>query len=143
MKKTNSIISDIIKNGCLIFTIITVITYTLGSVLSSENKAFIPTLKWIFLFLLFSLLLSAANLLLKNKNYSTALRLGLHFIATTALYFVVVVLCGGFIANGSQTLVAMVLYILAYIIFAVIFAISNGTKKKKSNKEEKYDSVFK
>ena len=141
--KKSSIISDIIKNGCLFFTVITMITYTLGSVLPSNDKAFIPTLKWIFLFLLFSLLLSAANLLLRNKNYSTGLRLVFHFIATTALYFVVVILCGGFIANGSQTLVAMVLYILAYIIFAVIFAISNGTKKKKRNKEEKYDSVFK
>ena len=143
MKKKNNYFADIIKNGCVIFTIITVITYVLGSVLSAENKAFIPTLKWILLFLLFSVLLAAANLLLKNKNYSAPLRLGLHFIATTALYFVVVVLCGGFIANGSQTLVAMVLYVLAYMIFTIIFAITNGTKKKKKNKEEKYESMFK
>ena len=68
MKKKSNYISDIIKSGCLIFTIITVITYILGTVLSAENKAFIPTLKWILLFLLFSELLAAANLLLKNKS---------------------------------------------------------------------------
>ena len=58
------------------------------------------------------------------------------FSAPLTKYELYVVPCG-------RALVAMVLYILAYIIFAVIFAISNGTKKKKRNKEEKYDSVFK
>ena len=143
MKIKNNYISDIIKSGCLIFTIITVITYLLGTVLSAENKAFIPTLKWILLFLLFSELLAAANLLLKNKSLSVGLRLGLHFLSTTSLYLVVVVLCGGFIANGSQTLVAIVLYVIAYIIFAVVFAIAQSAKKSKRNKEEKYESLIK
>ena len=143
MKKNSNTILEIIKNGCVIFTVITVITYILGSVLSAENKAFIPTLKWVLLFLLFSVVLAGANLLLKNKKYSVAIKLALHFVATAILYFIVVVLCGGFITNGSQTLIAIVLFVLFYVIFAIIFAVVSGTKKHKTNKHEKYESVFK
>jgi hypothetical protein len=141
MKNKNSIL-DTIKSGCLIFTVITVLSYIAGTLLSSENKAFIPTLKWILLFLLFSLVLAFANMLLRLPNAATGARLGFHFLATAALYFVVVVLCGGFIASGAQTIIAMLLFCVLYGIFAAIFAITSGTKRKKKNKEEKYDSMF-
>ena len=132
-----SLILDTIKSGCLIFTVITVISYIAGTLLSSANKAFIPTLKWILLFLAFSVVLAFANLLLGSKKASLGAKLGLHFLATAALYFVVVVLCGGFIASGAQTIIAMTLFLVLYGIFAAIFAVASSTRKK-----EKYDSMF-
>ncbi len=145
MKKQNNSkkVYDTIKNGCVIFTIITILSYIAGTLLSYENKAFIPTLKWILLFFAFSLVLSFANLLLKNKKYSKGICLLFHFAASAALYFVVVVLCGGFITNGSQTLIAMALFLLIYGIFALIYALAGSTKKKKKNKTENYSSMFK
>lgn len=145
MKKQNSskIIFDTVKNGCLIFTFITVISYILGTLLSTENKAFIPTLKWILLFLVFSVILAFANLLLKSKNFSKGICLLFHFASSATLYFVVVVLCGGFIANGSQTLIAMSLFLLIYGVFAIIYAFTGSKKKKEKNKTENYDSMFK
>lgn len=141
MKNKNSIL-DTIKSGCLIFTVITVLSYIAGTALSSENKAFIPTLKWILLFLLFSLVLAFANLLLRMPKAHLAARLGFHFLATAALYFVVIVLCGGFITSGAQTIIAMLLFCILYGIFAVIYAVTSATKRSKENKEEKYDSMF-
>ncbi len=141
MKKNNALPS-IIKNGCVIFTVITVFSYAAGYLLGGKNKEFIPTLKWVLLFLLFSLVLAFANILLKSKKASVGARLGLHFLATAALYFVVVVLCGGFISSGAQTIIAMVLFCILYGIFAAIYAISSSAKVKKENKKEKYNSMF-
>ncbi len=45
-----------IKNGCVFFTIITVISYTFGIIISSADKAYIPSLKSIYIYLVFSLL---------------------------------------------------------------------------------------
>lgn len=145
MKKQNTTkkIMDTVKNGCLMFTVITVLSYVAGTLMSSENKAFIPTLKWILLFLAFSIVLAFANLLLKSKKYSRGLCLLFHFAASAVLYFIVVVLCGGFIANGSQTLIAMALFLLIYGVFAIIFALTGSSKKIKKNKTENYSSMFK
>ena len=145
MKKKNTIkkITDALKNGCLIFTVLTVLSYVAGTLMSSENKAFIPTLKWILLFLAFSILLAFANLLLKSPKHSKGICLLFHFATSAALYFVVVVLCGGFIANGSQTLIAMALFLLIYGVFAAIYAFTGSAKTKKKNNTEKYSSMFK
>ena len=142
MKKQNSVWQTV-KSGCVIFTVITVLSYVMGTLLSFENKAFIPTLKWILLFLVFSVLLAFANLLLKNESFSVLSRLSLHFLASAMLYFITVVLCGGFVESGAQTLIAMTFFIILYLIFAGIFAVSASKKRRKLNKKEKYDSMFK
>lgn len=141
MNKQNQTLQTV-KNGCVIFTIITIISYALGTLLSFDNKAFIPTLKWIILFFVFSIVLAFANLLLGNKKISVGTRLGLHFLASATLYFVCVVLCGGFITSGAQTLIAMTFYIVLYLIFAALYAISSSGKRRKKNKTEKYESMF-
>lgn len=141
MKKNNKIVS-VIKNGCVIFTVITVLSYIAGTLLAAENKAFVPTLKWVLLFLAFSIVEAAANLLLNNKTRSLAFRLGTHFLATAILYFVIVVLCGGFIESGAQTLIAMAIFVIIYIVFALIYSIAATGKRKKKNKKEEYSSMF-
>lgn len=142
MKKQNSVWLTV-KNGCVTFTVITVLSYIAGTLLSFENKAFIPTLKWILLFLVFSVLLAFANLLLKSETTSVGAKLSLHFLASAMLYFITVVLCGGFIESGAQTLIAMTFFVIIYLIFAVIFAISASGSKRKKNRTQKYDSMFK
>lgn len=137
--KNNNLLSNIIKNGCVIFTFITLAAYTVGYAIS---KQFIPTISWVYMFLLFSMPLAAANIILKDKKRPVALRLGLHFIATMALYFVVVVLCGGFISSGAQTLVAMAFFLFFYGVFAIIYGITSSVSSKKKNKKESYDSMF-
>ncbi len=130
---------DIIKSGCLIFTLITLFFYSVGGIISGSEQEFIPSLKYIWLFFLFSVLLAFANEILKAEKPGAAAKLGIHFLCSAAIYFVTVVLCGGFIKNGAQTVVAISLFIIAYAVFAIIYAIRRGRKKP----EEKYEKMFK
>lgn len=141
MKKSN-LLTEIIKNGCVIFTVITIAAYTVGYALSSESNQFIPTLSWIYMFLLFSLPLAAANIILRDTRRSFTLRILFHFLTTAALYFVVVVMCGDFISSGAQTLIAMALFLIIYGIFALIYGITHSIRSKKQNKKESYSSMF-
>ena len=137
--KNKNLLSEIIKSGCVIFTIITLAAYTVGYAISNQ---FIPTISWVYMFLLFSIPLAAANIILKDTRRPLALRLALHFVATLALYFVVVVLCGGYISSGSQTLVAIAFFLLFYGMFALVYGITHSVKSKKKNKKESYSSMF-
>lgn len=141
--KTLRKILDVIKNGCVIFTIITVLAYIAGVLFSKEETLFVPKFGQIIIFLIFSIFLAAANLLLKSPKCHVALKLTLHFFATLAIYFVAVVIGGGYIKSGAQTLITLSLFSVLYLIFAIIYAISSSAKNKKKNKKEEYESVFK
>ena len=130
---------DILKNGSVIFTVITLIFYSAGGIISGSNKEFIPSLLHIWLFFLFSVLLALANSILRVEKMNKAARLGLHFIAAFAVYFVTVIICGGYIGNGAQTLIAITVFLVLYLVFAIIFLLSGGKKKE----DRKYESMFK
>ena len=131
--------TDIIKNGCCIFTVITLLFYSVGGIISGTEQEFIPSLKYIWLFFVFSILLAAANIILKSTKINTAAKLAIHFAASAAVYFVTVVVCGGYIKNGAQTVIALSLFLVLYLIFAVIYLIA--THKKPEPK--KYEKMFK
>lgn len=132
---------NIIKNGCAVFTVITLLTYSVGALISGKDQEFIPSIRHIWLFFAFSLLLAFANRILASDKLSSAARLGFHFLSCGAIYFVTVILCGGYISNGAQTVVALSLFLVLYLIFTVIYLIRNGAKKKKETK--KYEKMFK
>lgn len=131
--------TDILKNGCCIFTGVTLLFYSVGGIISGADRAYIPSLKTVWLFFAFSLLLSFANELLRLERLNAALRLAVHFVSCLALYFITVIVCGGYIKNGSQTLVALFLFLIVYIAFAVIYLLLSGRKKKP---KKKYKSQF-
>ena len=132
-------ITDILKNGCSIFAAITLIFYSVGGIISGVDREYIPSLKIIWLFFAFSVLLSFANEILRAERLNGALRIAIHFAACFALYFITVIVCGGYIKNGSQTLVALFLFLVLYIVFAVIYSILSSRKKKP---KKKYKSQF-
>ncbi|MDD6094811.1 MAG: DUF3021 family protein [Clostridia bacterium] len=132
-------ITDIIKNGCCIFTMITLLFYSVGGIISGSEQEFIPSLKFIWLFFVFSLLLAAANIILKSKKINTAAKLAIHFAASAAVYFVTVVVCGGYINNGAQTVIALSLFLVLYLIFAVVYLIAT----RKRCEPKKYEKMFK
>ena len=132
-----------VKDGCFIFTVITVVTYTVGMIFSTPEKSFIPTLTFVYLFLALSIGLGFANKLLTNRKMSLTLRLSLHFIVSAILYYVVIVLCGGFSESGASTIIAMGAFLVIYIIFELIYALINKKKETKKNATKEYKSVFK
>ena len=105
-----------------------------------NGQSFIPSLTHIWLFFAFSVLLAFANQILKSDRIGVAARLGIHFVCCAAIYFVTVVLCGGYIKNGAQTVVALTLFAVVYAIFAVLYLIF--APKKKEKEKQKYEKMF-
>ena len=134
---------DIIKNGCVIFTVIIIISYTIGMIISTETKAYIPSLKSVYIFLLFSILFSFANNLLHSRKLNNFTKLFLHFVITGALYFSVFVLGGALSQNGFMTIVLMSFYAFFYIIFAIIYLVFIKRKESKNNDLKQYNSLYK
>ncbi len=140
--KAGSTITNIFKNGCVLFTIITLFTYCIGAILSNAEKSFIPTLQWILLFFAFSLLLSGAAQIMHVDKIAMPVRYLLHFLTSAAFYTVVVVLCGGFYKNGTMLLLSILLFIIGYIIFVVLYSIRNRKRSGITKKKNEYKSVF-
>lgn len=140
--KTMDFIKKIAARGCVIFTIVTLIVYSIGSIVSDSERSFIPSIKFIWLFFAFSVLLAAANEILSVKKISLGVRMLIHFAVCAALYFVCVVLCGGFISSGAQTLIAMTMFVIVYLICGIFIAIVLSRREKKSADNEKYQSQF-
>lgn len=132
-----------IKNGCVFFTIITVISYTFGIIISSADKAYIPSLKSIYIYLVFSLLFASANKLLYNKKINLILRLVIHFVICATLFFFVIVLGGGLSGSGFATIIMMFIFTVIYLIFACIFGIIKSKKEAKDDSTKEYSNVFK
>lgn len=142
MKILNQI-KKLIGEGCVIFSLTTLIFYSIGSLLSNSEKAFIPSIKFIWLFFIFSVLLAAANEILSVKRFNIALRVLIHFVTCTALYFVTVVLCGGFISSGAQTLIALAAFVALYLVCAVFIVIFLARNEKRVTEKKEYVSQFK
>ena len=140
MKKRTSIF-DVIKNGCFIFTVITLFSYIVLGLITQTRKEL--NLNLVIILLAFSIVLAFANLLLKQTKLALGVRVVLHFSASTVLYFIVVVIGGGFISSGAQTMIALMFFLLFYALFAIIYITTSLKKSKKKNKETKYESMFK
>lgn len=140
MQKT---IKDSIKNGCVLFTIITVISYSIGVLISTETKAYIPTLKSIYIYLAFSILFSLANRLLGSKKMNTFFKILIHYIITGTLFFCVFVFGGGFAENGFITIIFIAAYTVIYIIGSLLFTLFHKKNERKEIDKKQYDGLFK
>lgn len=140
--KSGTSTTHIFKNGCVIFTIITLVIYGIGAVLSDKDKAFIPTFQWILLFFLFSQLLSAVQQILRWDKISLFLRIFLHFSAAALLYVVAVILCGGLYKNGVTLLLSIILFIVGYVVFAVVYTARMRRRKNIIKGKEPYKAKF-
>lgn len=134
---------DTIKNGCSIFTIITLVSYTIGMILSTAEKTYIPKLKTIYLYLLVSILLAFTNRILYNKKTNIALRLFIHFLISCILFFCIAAIGGGLSNSGFATIIMMFLFVVVYMVFALIFLAINKNNANKINSEQKYSTLFK
>ena len=84
-----------------------------------------------------------ANNILANKKINLVLRLLLHFLVSSLLFFGVTVIGGGLANSGFATIIMMFIYVLIYIIFAIVFVLISKRKNNKNNENETYSNVFK
>ena len=92
------------------------------------------------MFFVFSLLFASANRLLCSDKLSKPLKIICHFTITAVGFYLSMILPADI--KGSTAVIGIVIYLIVYVLAAlIIFAMSNG-KKKKSADEEEYQSVF-
>lgn len=134
---------DTVKNGCTAFSVITLLLYSIGALISSgTEKQFVPNVKFIWLFFIFSLLLAFANKILFMQKLSVAVRMIIHFAASFALYFITVVVCGGYIKNGKTAFISIIIFIVLYVIFGIATAVILSKKEAKKQENKKYEKQF-
>lgn len=129
-----------IKNSCVIFTVITLLFYTLGLTIS---KDMIPTIGNIVAFLGFSLGLAFINEIFFIKKLSMVVKLILHYFATGALILLLFAIAGAIDASGPMTIIFMFAYSVLYWIGGIIALIINKSVSSKKNDNEKYESMLK
>ena len=128
-----------IGSACVYYTFFITALYLLGVYVSSS---WVPTLHMVFSLLLFSFVLAAANSFLFSDKLVFSLRLLIHYVTTTSVFYIIFVLWGGFQANGGSVLTALLVYSFVYLICALaVFVYRYITAEIRSDKVE-YKGVF-
>lgn len=149
MKKL-SLIRRIISDGCIFFTIIFLLIYSVGV---SVDSARIPTISMTFSLLIFSIILSSMNRFLFSNVLVFALRFLIHYTVVTLSFYTVFVKIGGFAASGGSVITILAVYTIVYLMIAaavcLVRYIISGTEKRSSDKnsgktgaDENYVSIF-
>ena len=132
-------IKSVLTGACVIYTILITALYVAGFFFS-DNPNFIPRFRMILILLGFSLVMSAAELILKSSFNSTA-KILIRFLVCLAGYVVIFLVGGGY--SGSSFVIGIFIFLIAYLAvngirFAFIFR-----KEKKKNEEKDYENSFK
>lgn len=135
-------LKKILSDGCIFYTVITLVLYTGGMLFSTVEREWIPTLGMMFTVLLFSVLFSAANYVVIHTKLTAVLKLLLHFAVTTVIFYVLFILWGGFAARGSAVLVILLTYTLVYAIAALVFFAVRRVRASVKNTDAKYENLF-
>lgn len=137
--KTLSKIKNIVTRACVIYTVLITSVYLLGVSVSSD---WIPTLNMVLALLVFSFCLSGLHGFLFSSLLVFPLRLVIHYVISTIVFYIVFVCWGGYRANGGSVLSVLLVWTFAYILCAVcVFLYRYITSETKSS-ESKYDKKF-
>lgn len=131
----------ILTGGCVFYTVFMTITYIAGYFIL-ENSEYL-SVKTSFSFLLFALILSWASSLLFSDKLTAVIRVLIHFVVTVLGFYIIFIVGGGYYKNGRTTLVALILFIFAYIIAMIAFYAVRRLMANKKTEEEPYKPSFK
>ena len=114
-------------------------TYSLGLLI---NENFIPTIDRVFGILLFSVALAAANIFLFSKALTLPLRLLIHYLFTTAMFYIMFILWGSYNEKSSSAFVIVILFTVAYWIVVGVVSLIRLAGKEKDNSKKEYKKVI-
>ncbi len=141
-KQQCSVFKKIVSQGCLLYTGITLLLYTGGMIVSDIERAWIPTIGMMYMVLIFSLLLAAANVLVLNARFHGFIKLLLHYAVTTLVFYVVFIFWSGFYKRGASILTILLLFTFVYCICALVYCGVRYIKGSRDNKKTGYESQF-
>lgn len=128
-----------VTNACVFYTFFITALYLLGVYVDSH---WVPTLHMVFSLLLFSLVLAAGNSFLFSNRLVFALRLLIHFITTTIVYYIIFVMWGGYQANGGSVLTALLVYAFVYLICALLVFMYHYITSEIRTSNKAYTNAF-
>ena len=111
----------ILSRACIWFTVLTLALYTGGMIVSGIEREYIPTLKMVWMVLVFGIVFETANQLVLKSKLAAPLKLVIHFAVTAIVFFIVFILWGGYTARPSSVLVILIVFTLLYAAGALIF----------------------
>lgn len=136
------ILYRLIYPTALYFTVVTLILYVGGTVMSYNNMNMIPTLRIILIVLAFSFIFNLANMVLTSKKLHLSLRIAIHYVATAVSFFVLFINASDYNPGNGFTIVLMLVYTLVYaLICAVVLGVRSAHKKSEINSSE-YHSIY-
>ena len=133
------IIKKSLTEACVIFCVI--FAFIAIFVLSMDKSEGLYSLGQTFLFFIFSLIFALANVVMRIKSLSFALRLFLHFLMTALGFYLCFLLYMGM--QGTQVLVGLFLYAVVYFISALIIGLLVSRFRKIKNAHSDYEKKFK
>ncbi len=132
-------LKKMVCHACVFYTFFITALYLLGVYVDSN---WVPTLHMVFALLLFSFVLAAANSFMFSDKLIFALRLLIHYILTTIVFYIIFILWGGFQANGGSVLTALLVYSFAYLICALIIFMYRYITAEIRTSNQKYKNAF-
>lgn len=127
--------------ACIYFTIITFIyaTFIFALYGNTEDGGLLSSMRTL-MFFVFSLLFASANRLLSSDKLSKALKIICHFAITAVGFYLSMILPADI--KGSTAVIGIVIYLIVYLLAAIVILAMKAGKKKKSTDKEEYQSVF-
>lgn len=132
-------IKTIFLNATIYYTLITLLMYTIGSLILNEQM--VPRLDIMYEILIFSVLVSFINQVFQTK-LNTFAKYAIHFSGIGAVYFVLFLLIGGVADQGNFILIGMGLYTFIYLIIAFILFVIRSLIHKKKDEAIPYKKQF-
>lgn len=128
-----------ISGACVFYTFFITALYLLGVCVDVH---WVPTLQMVLSLLIFSFVLSAANSFLFSDKLIFSIRLLLHFVITTTVFYTVFVIWGGFQANGGSVLAALFVYLIVYLLAALMVFLYRYLIAEFRISTKKYENTF-
>jgi hypothetical protein len=132
-------LKSILVTATVYYTFISLVMYTLGSLLS--NGQMIPKLSVMYLVLLFSVVISFANQIFRSR-LGGFLKYLLHFLIVGAVYFILFITISGNGELGTSTLIGIGIYVFLYVIVAFIAFVVRSVIGRKRDENIPYRSQF-
>ena len=131
----------IFAEACFIFTgIMAVFALITWAINIGEDQVLLDVGR-ILLFFVFSVLLSAANGILRAKSISGGIRLTCHYALTALAFYLCFLLPLNMV--GITVLVGMVIFTLLYFVAAAIIALLVSRFRRNKDEHSDYESKFK
>ena len=140
--KTLSLLKRILSRACIYFTVASLALYTGGILVSGIEREWIPTLKMMYIVLVFSVLFSAVNQTVLPSRWPGILKLLIHYPLSVLIFYVLFIVWGGYTASPSSVLILLAFFTLLYASGALVRLLVLRARAAAENRTSSYSQQF-